>query len=182
MIKDHDVLIEQEKYKKPFIIIENYTLQVFIESIFVGIYCLILFSLLNYFHFDFYNLLFILGFSKHFLGYILGLHSLYCYNGASCRGMNHRDEIKCPGYERTFIKGGYKFLESILEGVVFLFLGFFLQKNGVKNKYIMIFFIGVFLHLVSDLIGLHTYFCMNCRNDKLLPEEIEEKIRWLNSV
>ena len=159
--------------------LQEYSLSLLMESILVGIYCILLLSILQYFGLDYFELLFILGFSKHFLGYILGLHSLYCTNGASCKGMNYRDTVKCPGYEKKIIKPIYKFLESIVEGFVFLFLGFILQKNGIKNKYLIVFFIGVFLHMFSEFIGLHSYFCVQCRNGKI---DVEEKLHWLNSV
>lgn len=159
---------------------QDYGLQLLMESIFVGIYCIVLLGILQYFGLDFFELLFILGFSKHFLGYLLGLHSLYCKNGASCKGMNIRDTNIFPGYEKKIVKPIYKFLESIVEGFVFLFLGFILQKNGIKNKYLIVFFIGIFLHLFSEIIGLHTYFCIQCR---IIEEiDVEEKLHWLNNV
>ena len=162
---------------------ENYTIQLFFECIAVGTYCLFLFSLLQYFNLEWKNTLFLLGFSKHFIGYFLGFHSAYCQYGANCQ-LNRTPYMKTIHYERI-VKNITIIGESIIEGFVFLLLGWILYKNGIKNNYINVFFIGFFLHILSDILGFHTYICRSCTIQKEIEgwtqDEIRDKIVRLNS-
>lgn len=102
-------------------------MDVFVEAIFVSIYA----STLNIFIKD----IFFLGFVKHFLFGILGLHRLYCK------------------YKNL---DGYKFdlvgliLESIIEGILFVGLSR-IQLNIPTTAFV--------LHIAFDLLGFHTRFC-----------------------
>jgi len=114
------------------------------QSIFVGIYCSILFiiltGLLSLFKIKPIYFFFILGFIKHFFGYILGLHTLFC---------------------QCFVKPNYIILfnESIIEGISFVVL--FSIINNIWSKYPIwiAFSIGFILHILAEFIGLHTYLC-----------------------
>ena len=162
---------------------ENYTIQLFFECIAVGTYCLFLFSLLQYFNLELKNTLFLLGFSKHFIGYFLGFHSVYCQYGANCQ-LNRTPYMKIIHYEKI-VKNITIIGKSIIEGFVFLFIGWILFQNGIKNNYINVFFIGFFLHILSDIIGFHTYICRSCTIQKQIEgwtqDEIEDLIVRLNS-
>jgi len=93
--------------------------------------------------------LFVLGFLKHFLGYYIGIHDLYC-------------KSKIPGtvaYERlsTLI------LESILEGIAFMAVGKLLLYSKIDTLSTM-FLIPFILHVVAETTGIHKLFLDNkCR-------------------
>lgn len=126
-----------------------------IESILIGIYCVIIYFFVNLFFttpfFMFITILFITGFLKHYLSYYLGLHSWYCKNGYSCKFIYNRDA--------KLNKNKYIFIESIGEGILFLLVGLFF-KNIITNKYLIIFSIGFILHMIFEIIGIHKYFCL----------------------
>lgn len=140
------------------------------ESMFVGIYCVILyflFSFLMYFSlkhqiikesFSIYFFFFWFGFIKHILGYFLGLHTLYC-------NMDSNTTQKATM--------NYLFIGSIFEGFLFTSIVYFIsifsltssifnENNWYKIKtYITIFGLGVSLHLVFELFGIHMWFKQN---------------------
>ena len=97
------------------------------EATIVGIYSTFLFSI-------FHPLpIFWIGFLKHFLGYFLGLQSLYC---------NHH------GKKESFITK-YFIFECICEGVCFNIL-FYIFMNS--------FITGFTFHLLSEYTGIHKVF------------------------
>lgn len=114
--------------------------QYILEAIIVGIYCIIL-LILNI------NNLFIIGFVKHFLGYYINLHLLYCKYSYSC---NHKNKII---YNFTDL-----IIDSIIEGILFIIFGNILQII-IINKYILYFIIGFSLHIISEIAGKHKFFC-----------------------
>ena len=125
-----------------------------IESIFVGIYSAILYLFFSLFigpsYKNLYFLLIIVGFSKHLLGSFLNIHTMYCNNGEAC--------VKTLNQDTTYIASKINlFRDSLLEAISYLFLGFILQ-NIVKNMYLF-FTIGFLLHLLSEILLIHTYFC-----------------------
>lgn len=130
-----------------------------IESILIGIYCVIIYFFINIFFTNtFINLFliftiifFLTGFTKHLLSYYLGLHSWYCNNGYSCKNIiNINTKLN---------KNKYIFIESIGEGILFLLVAMVLN-NIITNKYLIIFLIGFILHITFELIGIHKYFCL----------------------
>ena len=131
--------------------IERYVIY---ESIFVGLYSLSIFIIL--YTIGLINsvslvlLFFTTGFVKHFLAYFVKLHDLYCIYGNACR------EIGL--YEKA--KSDYLFLHSVAEGFLFILFGL-LINSLVKNPAVTIFFTGVVLHLVFEILGLHKRFCQN---------------------
>jgi ribose/xylose/arabinose/galactoside ABC-type transport system permease subunit len=98
---------------------------------------------------------FTLGFIKHFLGFYLGLQTFYCNYGKECskRVNNKNLEAITPS-----------FFENLLEGIVFVVFGlifkniFSIFKYG-NNIYLISFFTGFFLHFITDMVGVHTFFC-----------------------
>jgi len=114
-------------------------LKVLLESLFIGIYCVIIFYFVNFIDINFYTKVFILGFFKHLLGYFLYIHSIYC----KCNVINN-----------------YILIESLLEGILFSFLAFIILSNiYIDNKFILIFLLGFIIHIIAEIIGLHTFYC-----------------------
>jgi hypothetical protein len=113
------------------------------ESIFIGVYSLVLYMLLNRFiiNVPYAYVLFLLGVVKHLLGYFGGLETYYCQVYK-----NERTVALVPTALNLVIEG---FL-YVLVGLAFLYI--------VKNKYIIAFLTGVVLHLGFELFGLHNYF------------------------
>ena len=127
-----------------------------IESIFVGLYsvCVYLFfsHCIFFSHKNVYLLLLLVGFFKHFLGYMLNIHTWYCNNGIAC--------LKIQDRKQKYIATSKNLLrDSILEALAYLFLGFILQ-NIVKDAYLF-FMIGFILHILSEKLKIHAYFCVN---------------------
>jgi len=128
-------------------------LSLFIECIFVGIYCVFiyfslvcLFSLVPLFsHVLLSNLWFmmlIVGFIKHLFGYLLGIHQSYC---------------GCIHFKQSFPA---LFIECLIESFLFLLAGLALHIL-IKNKILLFFSIGVLLHATVEFIGGHALFCMS---------------------
>jgi hypothetical protein len=123
-----------------------------IESLLVGIYTCIIYLLFSPFIKNFYLLLLVVGFFKHFLGSSIGLHTWYCNNGETCLNVLNQDQ--------TYIANTlYIIRDSIYESIVFLFLGFILSYK-LTNIYLF-FVIGIILHILSEKLGIHKYFCRN---------------------
>jgi len=141
-------------------------MQIIYESIFVGIYSVILYSIIYFystlfkaismfFYWD-WVCLFILGFSKHFLSYYLSIQDYYCEHGEAC--MRTDDTL-------TFIASHDGLLvESLIEGVVFMILGilmFSFVPFFRKRKIFSVFLISIAIHFLAEWVGFHTYFCKN---------------------
>jgi hypothetical protein len=116
-----------------------------IESILVGIYATVLYFILNSFNLNYTVLLFLLGFLKHFLGYYLGIQSVYC------------------GFYKQGSKAVSNFilvlLESTLEGILFIVLGTLLKTK--ININIIPFVISLTLHIIFEITGVHSFFLKN---------------------
>jgi len=133
------------------------------ESIIVGIYVAALSLVLHIFVQNWLMFLFTLGFSKHFLGYIFQLHTYYCNHGDACIKVNSSSD------QSRQIQNYFQIIgESIIEGIVFVLLGLLYIKYRGKQPNIIVFAfcIGVFMHIISEIIGLHNYFCTTqCREN-----------------
>jgi len=130
-----------------------------IESIFVGIYTSFIYLIFSPFIKNFYVLLLVVGFFKHFLGSSLNIWTWYCNNGEAC--------IKTLNQDQYYVANTLYLLQhSIYESLIFLLVGTML--NIIFKKGIMLFFIiGMILHIISERIGIHNYFCKtNCEIDK----------------
>jgi len=115
-----------------------------IEAIFIGLYSLTVYIPINLVSKNLYTRFFFTGFFKHFLGYFLGIHNLYC--------KFHDLEIKKVDILKLFV-------ESILEGFAFLIGGLFLSKMDIiKNNSFIIFIIGFILHIILEILGIHNSF------------------------
>jgi hypothetical protein len=139
----------------------------FTEVFLVGIYCAILaffLSLLMNISLIFF---FLLGFTKHILGFLLGIHDKYCTQGIACVEKREKREGLYRASATNLVG------ESILEGLWFLILGaIFLsicekwRGNYRKYKENLLFFVfvmGGFTHILAEVFGLHDYFCeKNC--------------------
>jgi hypothetical protein len=122
----------------------------FFESVLVGVYSCLIFYIISGLTSSFPVLLFVCGFVKHMCGYYIGIHNYYYHNGYACKEVRR-------GYEYR-IELSRLILESILEGICFVFLGLSFSVV-IRSKFCNIFSIGVFLHLLCEWIGLHRYFC-----------------------
>jgi hypothetical protein len=102
------------------------------------------------------------------MGYYIGLHDYYCQNGYACIKKNRnkffakKEEMlrdkKYVSKNRPF----QLFIESIIEGFVVTLFVFFIHL-GIDNKSICIFTVGISMHIISEILGIHTFFCNdNC--------------------
>ena len=126
----------------------------FVESVFVGIYRVFIFTIISYFFENTYVSLFIVGFAKHFFGNFLNIHNFYCNYGYSCYLHNDCKNGKCLDNNK------HLFLRSLFEGFLYLIVGSALIEMPFTLKNIYLYFlIGVMLHLGSEWLGIHKYFC-----------------------
>ena len=103
------------------------------EGVIVGIYCVFLYKL--FYSIKYKSLsLFALGFIKHFMAYLTGIHDLYC------------------GGERNSL---YILPESFLEGLFFV-IGFHIFNVNTVN----IFLFGLGIHILFEWVGIHKWFCI----------------------
>ena len=114
------------------------------ESIFTGLFCLLIYSILTpllNMKDSFFIILFILGFLKHSLGYLFQIQTYYC------------SIYKSPSSKASSPTFG----ENILEGIFFIIIGFFLSLF-INNKYMITFLIGFFIHVIAEVSGIHDYY------------------------
>ena len=123
-----------------------------IESIFVGIYTSFIYLLFSPFIKNFYVLLLVCGFFKHFLGSIIGIWSWYCNNGDAC--------VKVLSQDQQYKSNTLQLIsESIYEAFIFLIVGTMLSFI-VKGIYLF-FIMGIILHIMGEYSGIHKKFCRN---------------------
>ena len=127
------------------------------ESLVVGIYTTVIaFSLSVFISYskNVYLFFFILGFTKHFLGFWLQLQTLYCNYGETCKKMHNLNPVwKWKALEPSL-------LENMGEGILFILVGLLLKKVfSIPNVYFVSFFVGFLTHFIADWIGAHSYFC-----------------------
>lgn len=104
----------------------------------------------------FYLFFFLLGFLKHYLGYITGLQNWYCKK----RNKEIKDTLVNV---KTLVKANApSFLQNIQEGIAFVIVSFIIQKIfKIKDIYFIAFLTGFILHLLAEFFGIHTIFCKN---------------------
>lgn len=124
-----------------------------IEAIFVGIYTSLIYLLFSLFIKNFYVLLLVCGFFKHFLGSIIGIWSWYCNNGDACMKVLRQDQ-------QYISNTTYLLSETIYETFIFLTVGSILSFI-VTNNILLFFIMGIALHIMGEYIGIHTVFCRN---------------------
>lgn len=144
-------------------------MNILFESIIVGLYSLFLYICLN--SICVYNL-FILGFIKHWFGYLF-LHKYYCIYGNSCQNIDQNtgqttgqntDQTNSQNISsaKQYIgskTNPYIIIESIGEGLLYLLLGYIMIRYAKINKLISVFTIGFVLHLIFEIIGIHRVYC-----------------------
>jgi hypothetical protein len=115
--------------------------QLILESTFISIYTLLIKNYLGI------NKIFLLGFLKHFLSGILGLHYYYC-------SIKSLDIKYIFNIQRLII-------ESILEGLLFHILYFNIFKNIIEtHENVNIFLMTFLLHISFEFLGIHKLFCL----------------------
>jgi hypothetical protein len=125
----------------------NLTKKLLGESLFVGLYTCVIYFFVSYVvSFRLIFLLFVVGFLKHFLGYYLKIQDYYC--GSCVKGSKSHTT-------KQILLG-----ESILEGGVFIIIGFLLGVF-IGNRVVLMFLVGFLLHMIAEFVGLHKYFCKN---------------------
>jgi hypothetical protein len=126
-----------------------------IEAIFVGIYTCLIYFLFSPFIKNFYILLLVSGFFKHFLGSSFGLWTWYCNNGEACLKVLDQNLVKQNKYEANTL---YLISESIYEALIFLITGTILSISIRKGMYLFLI-MGIILHIISENLLVHKYFC-----------------------
>lgn len=121
------------------------------ESTFVGIYTIFIYLIFSVFIKNFYLLLLVCGFFKHFLGSSFGLWTWYCNNGQACLKVLSRDQY----YEANTLN---LIRESLYESVLFLIFGLILSLIVSKGA-LLFFILGFSLHIISEKTGIHKKFC-----------------------
>ena len=130
------------------------------EAIFIGIYsCIIFIILSSSFIHKYFLLLFLTGFFKHFFGYFLGLQTYYCNYGYACNKKNHETSYEIHDKISTN-NISILTVESVFEGIVFIIIGT-ITNAFIKHKILSVFFVGFILHIISEILGIHSYFCEN---------------------
>ena len=121
------------------------------ESIYIGLYTSFIYLIIHFFIQNQLLLPFFIGFFKHIFGYLFSLHTYYCNYGYACQ--NNKTKITKLNENITSL-----IIESFGEGILFMILSFLFYKF-IKIKIILYFFIGLFLHLLFEYLGIHKYFC-----------------------
>jgi hypothetical protein len=120
------------------------------EAILVGLYEIVLYFIFSQFINNFYLLLLVIGFFKHFLGKLIGLQTWYCNNGSAC--------IKTLSQKQKYVANTIHFLRSSIgEAIAHLILGILLFKFLAKEY--LFFAIGFILHISAEYLGIHNNFC-----------------------
>ena len=125
-----------------------------LEAILVGLYEMVLYFIFSLYIKNFYVLLLVVGFCKHFLGKLIGLQTWFCYNGSAC--------IKTLSQNQKYVANSIHLLRSSVgEAIAHLILGILLA--GFLAKEYLFFAIGIILHISAESLGIHNNFCReNC--------------------
>lgn len=133
-------------------------LQIIIESLLVGIYSLIIYSVIDYINLTKSTIvkLFITGFSKHIIGYLL-IYNYYCVYGYACQ--------KQSNIYTQAKRNKYILIESLGEGLLYVIMWYILityivNKQIKLNIYLSLVIIGFLLHTIMELFGIHSYYCI----------------------
>jgi hypothetical protein len=133
------------------------------EAVLVGIYSVIIYLFISYIIPSYTLSLVIVGFIKHYLGYYLGIHTIYCNYGEKCLQI-HKNNTNYISNNNII------YVYSLLDGLLYILIGtilstlFFWIRN-YKIKYIIILFlIGFIVHILSEKYFIHNIFCsINCK-------------------
>ena len=128
------------------------------ESIFVGIYSGVIAIILSFAIHNYYYLLILTGFIKHVGGYYLNIHTYYCNHGDACMRMrngNNNNNVLISKNKPTQL-----IFESIIEGLAYI-VGGVICSFLIPNIYVSIFIVGIAMHILAELLGIHRFFCKN---------------------
>ena len=142
-------------------------MNIIIESIFIAAYTITIYWFLYKFILDKNILFFVTGFLKHLLSCFLGFHTYYCqHDNVSKKNISETNKIRqfsnkyIPKYLQLWV-------ESTIEGILFLLLGILFSKLINTHKYTIIFMIGFSLHFLFEIYGFHDNFCIDqCKQCK----------------
>ena len=128
------------------------------EAIFVGIYSCVIAIILSFVVHNYYYLFFLTGFIKHVGGYYLNIHTYYCNHGDACT----RTHSVASSNNILIAKNNPRQLifESIIEGIAYV-VGGFICSYLISNMYVSVFIIGIAMHILAELLGIHRFFCKN---------------------
>ena len=128
------------------------------EAIFVGIYSGVIAIILSFVLHNYYYLLFLTGFIKHVGGYYLNIHTYYCNHGDACMRMRNGNNNNNVLISKN--KPVQLLFESIIEGIAYI-VGGFICSFFIPNIYVSVFIIGIAMHILAELLGIHRFFCKN---------------------
>jgi len=121
-----------------------------IEALLVGIYTSIIYVIISLFIKNVYILLLVVGFFKHLLGYFLNIHTWYCNNGEACLKVLNQ-------YNNYNAIPTHLIRDSVYDSLMFLLIGSILLTK--INNIPLFFTIGALLHIISEHLLVHKYFC-----------------------
>ena len=124
----------------------------------VGIYSGTIAIILSFVVHNYYYLLFLSGFIKHVGGYYLNIHTYYCNHGDACMRMrngNNNNNVLISKNKPTQL-----IFESIIEGLAYI-VGGVICSFLIPNIYVSIFIVGIAMHILAELLGIHRFFCKN---------------------
>ena len=153
------------------------------EATFVGIYSCVIAIILSFVVHNYYYLLFLSGFIKHVGGYYLNIHTYYCNHGDACtrtHSVASRNNIliskllrltptefnHSPSTMLRMTTARSKnnprqlIFESIIEGIAYV-VGGFICSYFISNMYVSVFIVGIAMHILAELFGIHRFFCKN---------------------
>lgn len=123
-----------------------------IEAIIVGLYTSLIYLFFSAIIKNFYILLLVVGFFKHYLAHFIGLHTLYCNNSEAC--------VKVLKQGKKYTSNGSNLFEfSIIESFMFLIMGLIFKPFFKYNIIFMYFIIGIVLHILAEKLLIHNIFC-----------------------
>jgi hypothetical protein len=125
------------------------------ESIIVGIYSSIIYWSISILVFvPSWILFFVTGVLKHYIGYIGGIHELYCKYGKACQSVHkpHKN-LQPPSNKSTYL-----WVECIIEGILYSILGSILYLF-IPFRIMVVFVTGLMIHTFFEQIYLHKLFC-----------------------
>lgn len=159
----------------------TFTISYIFEAIGVGILCIILYEVLTYFIpiKMTSTFLFVHGFLKHLLGYILQIHTYYCNNGLACSKKSNTSNNYVASESLLEL-----FIESMCEGLLFLIVGstFYAVSPYLRNhKIVSIFLVGFFLHIAFEITGIHKLFCgYRCKQNVVTEKNVVTETKRCN--
>jgi len=143
-----------------------------IEALAVGIYTCLVYLFFSSFIKNFYVMLLVVGFFKHFLGHFLGLHTLYCNNGEACK--------KVLNQNYKYISNNHNlFIISLGEALMFLIFGITFRPFFPINKIYLYFAIGTVLHILSENFFIHSIFCKHTCDKNQINNKKYNEIKYI---